>query len=165
MTRALTAGLLLGLLAVPAAAQEKPQDTPKPQAATAPAETPGQPVNISIEISITENVGSAEPVRKIVKVLVADGMVGRIRNRGGFGATFGELNVDARPRIVEKERILTALTVEYSPRRPEPDNPVSGLHESLSVLLQNGQPLTVAQSADPNADRTVTLEVKATILR
>ena len=41
----------------------------------------------------------------------------------------------------------------------------TGIHENLAMILDNGKPLVVAQSADPVGDRQVTIEVKATILR
>jgi hypothetical protein len=33
------------------------------------------------------------------------------------------------------------------------------------VILQNGKPLIISQSADPVSDRKVVVEVKATILK
>jgi len=41
----------------------------------------------------------------------------------------------------------------------------TNLRETLSVIVEDGKPLNVAQSAEPNTDRTVTVEVKATILK
>jgi hypothetical protein len=41
----------------------------------------------------------------------------------------------------------------------------TNLRESLSLILEDGKSLVVAQSAEPNTDRTVMLEVKATILK
>ena len=39
------------------------------------------------------------------------------------------------------------------------------IQENLSVNLDDGRPLVVAQSADPISDRQVTVEVRATILK
>jgi hypothetical protein len=39
------------------------------------------------------------------------------------------------------------------------------IHESLSVVLQDGKPLLVSQSADPTTDRKVTVELMATVLK
>ncbi len=41
----------------------------------------------------------------------------------------------------------------------------TGIQENLSVNLDDGKPLVVAQSADPVSDRQVTVEVRATILK
>jgi hypothetical protein len=35
----------------------------------------------------------------------------------------------------------------------------------LTVIVQNGKPLLVSQAADPSADRKMTVEVKATVLK
>ena len=39
------------------------------------------------------------------------------------------------------------------------------LHESISVILQDGKALLVSQSADPTSDRKVTVELMASVLK
>ena len=39
------------------------------------------------------------------------------------------------------------------------------IRDAVTMILESGKPLIVAQSADPVSDRQVTVEVKATILR
>jgi hypothetical protein len=39
------------------------------------------------------------------------------------------------------------------------------IRQNLRVVLENGKPLMVSQSADPVGDRKVTVEVTATILK
>jgi hypothetical protein len=41
----------------------------------------------------------------------------------------------------------------------------SAIRENLIVILDDGKPMIVAQSADPVSDRQVTVEVRATILK
>ena len=41
----------------------------------------------------------------------------------------------------------------------------TSMHESVSLILENGKSMAATQSADPIGDRQVTVEVKATILR
>lgn len=39
------------------------------------------------------------------------------------------------------------------------------MHDSVTLILENGKSMVRAQSADPIGDRQVTVDVKATILR
>lgn len=161
-----------------AAAQEKPQGKPQEKSADTrvAAETPrrddaGQPVNIRLDVTITDQQPSAAPVVKTLTTLVADNWQSRLRTEGSTftsGGAYGiALNLDARPRILNKTRdkILLMMTIEYKPTAPDPKPGVSSttLNQSFQVILQDGQPVMISQSADPNSDRKVKLEVKATI--
>jgi hypothetical protein len=77
------------------------------------------------------------------------------------------LNVDATPEVLDNDRILLSLTVEYLPLPPEgaTQRRAAVLNETLTVFLQSGKPLLVSQAADPLTDRKMTLEVKATLLK
>jgi hypothetical protein len=48
---------------------------------------------------------------------------------------------------------------------PENDRTTPNINESLSVILEDGKPMLISQSADPIGDRKVKVEVKATILK
>jgi hypothetical protein len=159
------------LSAAPLSAQERQQETPKPTAAPTPKPTAvpkpdmNFPVNIKVDLTITEAGAGTAPTTKTLSLLTAENSFGRIRTSTTSVST-GQLNVDARPRIHVKTKILLELTVEYRPgMSPDAKNPAPELSESLRVLLDDGKPLVVSQSADPNSDRKVTLEVKATVLR
>lgn len=167
MTRLL---LTLAITLLPlgsAGAQEQVPDKPKPQADTALPRETGQAVNIRVDLTITEQTGAAPATTKSISILAADGNSGRIRSYNPVGgAKAGELNVDVRPRLVQGERLQLSLVVEYRPVAPTANElALPGLSEALTVILQDGKPLVVSQSADPNSDRKVKLEVKATILR
>jgi hypothetical protein len=41
----------------------------------------------------------------------------------------------------------------------------TAISETLNIIVDDGKPLVVAQSADPVSDRKVTIEVRATILK
>jgi hypothetical protein len=77
------------------------------------------------------------------------------------------LNVDASP-MVEGSRIRLDVAVEYNSvdasaaAKPYPKLVVK---QRLSLVLEDGKPMRVAQSADPLSDRRVSLAVTATILR
>ena len=68
----------------------------------APRETPGQPINIKLEITITDQGAPGEPSRKTVSMVVADRAVGSVRTAGTqiMTATGPQpllINVDATP--------------------------------------------------------------------
>lgn len=183
MTRVLTLALGILLIGLPARAQEKPAEAPKAQQpATAqperrepgvmarPAPDVGQAVNIRLDVTITDQQTTGQPVLKAITMVVADNWQSRIRTEGNVFTTGGQyqvaLNVDARPRLTA-DKILLMMTVEYKPTAPEPKPGASTttLNQSFQVLLTDGKPLVVSQSADPNSDRKVKLEVKATVIR
>jgi hypothetical protein len=131
----------------------------------------GKDVNVQVEITITDQSGTAAPDRKVVTLLAADQTMGRVRanahaQQANVGMVGTELNVDARPIVMDNDRILLELTLEYSPLRQSPvTQQPTNLNEQISVILQNGKSLTISQAADPVSDRKMTVEVKATVLK
>ena len=177
--------LMATLLPVPASAQEKPQ-TPTPRAVqptkmvepAAPRRLRGRDVNIQVELTITDFVGSESPDKKVVSVTTADATMGRIRTSGEHQIPVGAvpqgasvLNIDATPTLLPDDRILLELTVVYAPpvaSSTPPTGPAARratVNEMLSVVLQNGKSMMVSQAADPTTARRLTVEVKATILK
>jgi len=160
---ALAVVLTLAVVA-PGAAQQAPakppESAPPPSAPTAK----GAPsaVNVRLELTITDQRGDVPVAPKTVTVLVGDQQNGRVRT--GNGNT--TLNVDVRPEIVREGRIKTTLSLEYTPRATDADKTTPmAISESLGVLLDDGKPVLVSQTADPGSDRKVRVEVKATIVR
>jgi hypothetical protein len=147
---------------------------PTPQADKAPVRRPrGKDVNVQIDVIITDQTGAGPAGKKTVSLLAADQTMGRVRasadaNKANLGRVATTLNVDASPTILENDRILLQLTLEYRPllesQVAEAQHPTN-LNESLSIILTNGKPLTISQAADPITDRRMTVEVKATILK
>lgn len=146
---------------------------PAPKAAPAAPKKPGQLVNIRIEFTITESRNGVEPTKRTVSLIAADGEMGSVRSEPSALAVPGvlQLNVDARPTIATADKIRLSFSLQYSnPGAVSSDSPrgtvtTTNLRESLSVIVEDGKPLLVAQSADPTSDRKVTVEVNAAILR
>jgi hypothetical protein len=124
---------------------------------------------------ITDQRGSAAPVKKNVSVIVADEREGSIRSQsrmppsGLMGGGGVQLNVDAAPTILSDGKIRMNLRIFYDlpvgeGRSGNPNDPTQ-IQESVNLILENGKSLVVTQSADPLIDRQVTVEVKATILK
>jgi hypothetical protein len=152
-----------------------PDGPPQPAPTLGPPRRTGQPINVRVDVTITDQRGSAAPVKKTVSVVVADSMGGRIRSSaestGGFNMP---LNVDAEPQILADGKIRLMLNLQYDlPSGGAGSEAPTGvgairrtqLQENLPLILESGKSMVVAQSADPIGDRQVTVEVKSTILR
>ncbi len=146
-----------------------------------PPEPVGQPINVRLEITITDQAGPGDPVRKVVTMLMADGQPASVRtsgrqrvpgpaiNAGDFPVT---INVDARPNVLRDGAIRLQLGLEYLPR-PSAGQPeaaaqplgASALNQRMNVILQDGKPLVISQASDPGSDRKISVELRATVLR
>jgi len=154
----------------PAIAGEPPRAVVEPQYVS-------KGVNIRIDATVTESRGDQTLGRKVVSITLVDGDSGSVRSSamvpvGTDSFTRVPLNMDARGRIRDDNRVQAQVTLDYNrgsvefgesgTQRVARD---SGIRQSVSVILENGKPLVVAQSADPEGDRRVTLELRATILK
>ncbi len=155
----------------PPAPTQRPEAAPAPAPPPPPPRTIGQPVTIRIDLTITDQVGTATPTKKTMTMFAADRERASVRseNRLGQGNPSYVFNVDARP-VLDQDRIHLELVIAYNPPAiPQTggDKPdwSSDIRESMGIVVENGRPLVVSQSADPRTDRRVTVEVKATILK
>lgn len=138
------------------------------------------PVNIKIEVTITDQTGSNPAAKKTVSMIVGDRQNTSIRSSasvpvrfagGGSSSRNVTINVDARPAILTKEpnKILVSFGLEYFPKTAtgaeEAEPGMAALNERLGLIFESGKPLIVSQAADPTSDRKITVEVTATILK
>jgi hypothetical protein len=152
-----------------------PAPTPAPTVQVAPPRREGQPINVKVEVTITDQRGGTQALKKTVTVVTGDTMSGFIRssaNYSGIGPV--PLNLDTEPFVLADNKIRLRVNLQYTlpaASSQGADMPGAGslrttdIHENLAMILESGKPLIVAQSADPVGDRQVTIEVKATILR
>jgi hypothetical protein len=153
----------------------------RPAPAKAP-EPPALPVNIKIEVSITDQSGTNPPAKKVVSMIVGDRQRNSIRSSAnvpvkvsGAPNTFNyrnvTINVDAHPSIVQKEpsKLMLEFGMQYQPKsgggQEDLEPGMASLNESMSLILESGKPMVVSQAADPSSDRKITVEVTATILK
>jgi hypothetical protein len=150
--------------------------------APAPPRRQGQPVNVKVDVTISDQHSGSAPVKKTVSVVTADNMGGFIRSTANYN-NIGDvpLNVDVSPELLADGKIRVGVSLQYDlpggAAKQSTDGPglesrdLAGplrrtqIRENLNVILENGKAITVAQSADPVGDRQVTIEIKATILR
>jgi hypothetical protein len=185
--------IAIGLVTAPAigsarAMQDQPnpeqtaQPTPKP---SPPQEPPRRPIpagpNVRVEITITDQSGSDTPVKKTLSVIAADRHNGSVRSKVTVAVPGPEapavktfryeelpLNVDVKTEVMENGLIRVQLILNYETFNPSRESGTavrSVVTGNQTVMLENGKPLIVSQSADATTDRKVTLELKATILR
>lgn len=190
MQRIATCLVAMLLIAAPVIAQEKPAAKPaqeKPPAktttvepATARSMSEGMPVNVRLEITITDQRGDGPPIVKTVTKTVADRSWIRIRTGADVQTKLGfrpvVLNIDSFPRVIPvagqpsqpSNRLKVDLTIDYRPVAGEADTEKSttpSINESLTIILEDGKSMVISQSADPATDRKVKVEAKATILK
>jgi hypothetical protein len=132
--------------------------------------------NVQIELTLSDQLGSAAPDKKTVSMIASSGNWGKIRSAGtirpqGDAPYPVVLNVDARPFVSVDGPVQLELTLEYYPMKDAGQEKEgakqrpSGINQSQTVILQSGKPLIVSQAADPISDRKVTVEVRATVLK
>ena len=139
----------------------------------------GQLVNVKVEFTITDQIGSKPPTKKTMTLTVADKENGRIRTTTEYPVPRGNsfyyanapLSVDVLPTI-DSGKIRLEFSLEYgltSDKDPgvpaDAQGPKSNVSERLSAILDSGVPLIIAQSSDAVTDRKLTIEVKATIVK
>jgi hypothetical protein len=157
----------------PPTAAPQPAPTATPQAPGPPRKIRGRDLNVQIDFVITDQTGTGQAEKKTVSLLAADQTMGRVRasadtNKPNVGRVATNLNVDALPTILDNDRILLEMTIEYRPllaSQSDDAQQPTNLHESLSIILINGKPLVISHAADPIRDRRMSVEVKATILK
>jgi hypothetical protein len=167
---------LFVMMAAPVWAQTPPSTPPPGQPPTRPALTPppaaqtaqGNPahINVRLDLVITDTY-TETPAKKTVSMIVANDRQGMIRTSNRLPNQSVGLNVDASVLRLTADLVRVGVTFEYTPARASDGALASPpeLHESLVVILKDGQPLIVSQSADPATDRRVTVELTATILK
>jgi len=179
---------LAGQETKPAAkAPAKPVETKTEPTAVKAAPEQALPLNIKIEVNITDQTGTGPAARKVVSMIVGDRQNTSIRSSAsvpvknptmpgqppipGFNYRNVTINVDARPAILYKEpsKVLVTFGLEYFPRpsggAEEMEPGMASINERLGLILESGKPVIVSQAADPTSDRKITVEVTATILK
>jgi len=146
---------------------------PPPAPPVAASQRAGQPVNVKVEFTLTDQRGSASPVKRTVSVIVADQHTGQIRSNSDLFdvATGRVLNVDTTPELLTDGKLRVGFSLQYSWLTASSERLEHGAvtktltNDSASLILENGKAMVATQSSDPIEERQLTVEVKATILK
>jgi glucose/arabinose dehydrogenase len=178
MVRETIALALVAVLAASAVHAQQPAKPPAPNTEKNAAKPPapeGLPTNIKIELTITDQIGPAEPAKRTVNMVVADRKNGSIRSSGRVNFPGQSvpvfLNVDATPAIVKDGLMRIDLTLEYVPKATSegsgsgaPENRGT-LNQRMSLMVDSGKPIVISQASDPLLDRKITVELTATVVK
>jgi hypothetical protein len=150
-----------------APAAQPPPGKPGPDPrALPPPEPMGQPINVRVELAITDQFAAGDPLKKAVTMIAADRARSSVRNDAG---SRGFLNADAQPLVLTSGAIRLVLGFEYMPTvvtsGTEVARTLSRLNEQVTVILESGKPLVISQAGDPSSERRVTVQVTATVVR
>ena len=166
--------VLVLLYALPLSAQQQgPAKPPAPPAPASPPAAPmvavdpsagGQPINIRLDVAVTDQKDTAIAPPKTLMVILVDRALGRTR------AAYEDrsISVDARPRLVDGR-----VRIEATIRSQEPDkagavmnpDPILNWTNSLALMLESGKPTVAYETLDPITKRKLSIELKATILK
>jgi len=91
---------------------------------------------------------------------VADRQEGSVRSLERSPGAQGSLNVDARPVVQPNGKVLTRLGLEF-----QSGNDVPFVQVRVQPLLESGKSLRISRAVSPKGDRSVTVEVTATVLK
>lgn len=144
--------------------------TPAVPAPPQPPNTPRQPINVKIEVTISEDGGTVASIKKVVSTVAGDGFSGSVREVASTSPGTGPvaLNVDASPSILPNGKVRVGITLQYSAGQNASTNELrvrTDVRQNVVLILESGKPVVVSEASDPISDRRVTIEVKATILK
>lgn len=147
-----------------------PVQPPKPPAPPPPPDSPNrQSVNIQVDVTIQSQGGTGTPISKTMTMLVADRRQTTLTAQASRG--FRRLNGDVRANLLRDGKLEIGLNLDFDVSEikegvpPTQDQGGTAYRGVVNVVLENGKPQIISKSADPLTDRTVTVEVKATILK
>jgi hypothetical protein len=149
--------------AAPQPAEAQPAPAPAP---ASPRSLPAQAANIQLAIVVTDKIDGKTVAEEPVHLLLADRMPGRLRRRlqTNVGKSF---EVDVTPEIVGS-RVKIVMTVNYNAGSPDETRDQTHLTqfvETVTTYLDVGKPTTIVEIPGDTANRRVTLQVTATILK
>ena len=159
------------------------EDPPKGTASAAQAAGAAvavAPQDVRLDVTITDQSGTARPITKNVSLIVADRADGSIRSetRVPFARKNGPvtawdwetlpLNVTVWPTIMGDGHVRVKLSLNYrtagaGAESSDAPRATAVITKDLTAVLSDGKPLVISTSADAATDRKVMVEVKATI--
>lgn len=165
------------------AAPRTPETAPPPAVAPTPPPPPralGQLANVIVDVVINDRGPDGPENKRVISATAADGERASVRNsarvvmndKGGYTNT--GLSLDIRPVLADNNRVRLEVGLEFElldATRGAGDQAdkswaaFGSVRLTQNVVLESGKPLIISQSTAPGTQRTVTVEVKATVLK
>jgi hypothetical protein len=147
----------------------KPAEAQPAPAPASPRSSSAQAANIQLAIVLTDKIDGKTVAEEPVRLLLADRQLGRLRRHLPANASFANKNfeVDVTPEIVGS-RVRISMTVNYN--AGSADDTRDQTHttqfvETVTTYLDVGKPTTIVETPGDTANRRVTLQVTATIIK
>ena len=184
-TRAVFA-VLAAALSCPMVARAQDPPQPMPIETSRPPKSSNQNVRVDVTISLKTD---GKPLTKTLSMVCGDGKtaLGRagieipvpaqiIGTPGtppvtSYSYKNVSVNVDAVPQILDANRVLLRLKLNFStvykPDGTQASQPSfgNGSHDAFGIVMDSGKPIVVTEAADGETGRAYSVEVKATILK
>jgi hypothetical protein len=133
----------------------------------------GQPLNVQVDVTVSDQVGTAPPVVRTITATAADWNRASVRSQSNVRTSTGfqpiTLSLDVRPQVVGPNRVRVEIGLDTAAVTTEGSSKeltaTPGSRATQTVMLESGKPVLLSQTTDPLIDRKTTIEVKATILR
>jgi hypothetical protein len=140
----------------------------------------GQLANVLVDVVISDRGPDGPENRRVISATAADGERASVRNSArvreeqtGSYANTG-LSLDIRPVLADNNRVRLDVGLEFelldatrgTGDQAERSSAAFGnVRLTQNVVLESGKPLVISQSTAPGTQRTVSVEVKATVLK
>jgi hypothetical protein len=130
-------------------------------------------VNVQVDVTVSDQVGTAPPVVRHISATAADGERASVRSNSSVRTSNGfqpiTLSLDVRPRVVTVNKVRVEIGLDTAAVTTEGSSKeltaTPGSRATQSIVLESGRPVLLSQTTDPLTDRKTSIEVKATILR
>jgi len=153
----------------PAPVQAPRAGAPEPAPAPRAARKPSLPVNVRVDIVVTEQLPASAPIVRRAQLATADGESTSVRNHSVWRES-GRLDeasfrIDLQADVLDDAKVRLRIGVDYGLARPG-DN-VNGGQVTIrqTVIVRDGQSVVIAETSDPVTERVVKIEAKANIVK
>jgi hypothetical protein len=139
-----------------------PRDQKVRGASTASSAARQPLTSLRLDVTVADDRKGVSTAPQAVSLVTADRQRGRVL----ASAAHAVLQVDAQPEILSDGRIRVHMTVSYQAvQQAGETSPPASLEKRITAIVDEGKTLNVLQSTDPASGRTVTVEIKATLLK
>ncbi len=153
----------------PAPVQAPRAGAPEPAPAARAARKPSLPINVRVDIVVTEQLPASAPIVRRAQLATADGESTSVRNHSVWRPDNGRhdeapFRIDLQADVLEDAKVRLRIGVDYGLARPG-DNNGGQVTIRQTVIVRDGQSVVIAETSDPVTERVVKIEAKANIVK